>query len=255
MSLGAGVGLRLGGLQDVGGDRVLVTGRCSGRLRLPLNSHVRPYMNEFTPGPISTFLGCPCTTSEYRSPIHPRSTTYAFKAVSEHGALTLTVNPAQGICFLAQVDASGREVATATVYVTELSIREELDEETGENETVLAGIGPGGHICVSRAGDWFTIFYSMYGDRSRHRSGPSERPSDGLVPSREVAAQIAEAILVPLYGQERIRRQKPFKVNLSSGVWTVEGSYPEPGKPTGIAVVQLRQEDGQVLQVTHGQWP
>ena len=175
--------------------------------------------------------------------------------VSPQGTLALTVNPAEGICFLAQVDANQNEVATATVYLTELKVSEDLNEETGEDDEFIVGAGPGGHICISRTKDWFTVFYSMYGDRSRHRSGPSEQPSKGLVPTQEVALQIAEAVLIPLYGAESIRRQKPFKVNLSAGVWVVEGSYHDAGKPTGIALVQLRQEDGQLLQVTHGQWP
>jgi hypothetical protein len=211
-------------------------------------------MKQFAHEAIARFLGCECSTSEYSSPIHPRSLTYAFKAVAEQGSLVLTVNPAQGICFVAQLDANANEVATATVYVTDLEVREDLNEETGEDEQFIVGVGPGGHISITRSSTWFTVFYSMYGDRSRHRAGPTESPTDGLVPTKEVATRIAEAVLAPLYGIENIQRQKPFKVNLSAGVWTVEGSY-QAGKPTGIALVQLRQEDGQLLQVTHGQWP
>lgn len=212
-------------------------------------------MKEFAHEAVAKFLGCECTQSEYSSPIHPRSTTYAFKVVSPQGTLAVTVNPAQGICFVDQVDANQNEVATATVYVNELKVSEDRNQYTGEKEEFIVGIGPGGHICINRTKDWFTVFYSMYGDRSRHRSGQSAQPSNGLVPTQEVAIQIAEAVLVPLYGAERIRRQRPFKVNLSEGLWTVEGSYPEANKPTGIALVQLRQEDGQLLKVTHGQWP
>lgn len=212
-------------------------------------------MKEFSHEAVARFLGCECTQSEYSSPIHPRSTTYAFKVVSTQGMLALTVNPTQGICFVGQVDANQNEVATATVDVSELRVSKDLNEKTGEDEEFIVGTGPGGHICITRIKDWFTVFYSMYGDRSRNRSGLSEQPSIGLVPTQDVAIQIAEAVLIPLYGAERICRQKPFKVNLSAGVWTVEGSYPEASKPKGIALVQLRQEDGQLLQVTHGQWP
>ena len=212
-------------------------------------------MKEFAHEAVAQFLGCECSQSEYSSPIHPRSSTYTFKAVSSQGTLTVTVNPAQGICFVAQVDAKGNEVATATVYVNELKVSQDLNEDTGEDEEFIVGTGPGGHICIHKTQEGFTAFYSMYGDRSRYRAGPSDQPSSGLVPTQEVAIQIAEAVLVPLYGAERIRQQKPFKVHLSAGVWIIEGSYPEAGKPTGVALVQLRQEDGQLLQVTHGQWP
>lgn len=212
-------------------------------------------MKDFAHEPIAKFLGCECVLSEYSSPIHPTSTVYAFKAKSPQGTLTLTVAPAHGTCFIGQLDTHGNEVATATVYITELKVGEDLNEETGEDEEFINGIGPGGHICISRTKDFFTVFYSIYGDRSRNRAGPTERPPNGLIPSEEVAVQVAEAVLIPLYGAERIRQQRPFKVNLSAGVWTVEGSYPEARVPTGIAVVQIRQEDGQLLQVTQGQWP
>jgi hypothetical protein len=212
-------------------------------------------MKEFAHEPIAKFLGCECTTSEHSSPIDPHSTTYAFRATSSQGTLVLTVDPTQGICFVDQIDAKNNEVATATVHVTELRVSVDVNEETGEDEELIVGVGPGGHICISRTKDGFTVFYSMYGDRLRHRSGASERPSNGLVPTQDVALQIAEAVLIPLYGTKRIRRQRPFKVNLAAGVWTIEGSYPEATRPTGVALVQLRQEDGQVLQVTHGQWP
>ena len=212
-------------------------------------------MKEFEHKRIAEFLGCECVSSEHSSPIHPKSTVYTFKATSSQGTLALKVAPAHGTCCISQFDASGNEVTTATVYITELKISTDLNEETGEDEEFIVGIGPGGHICISRTKDFFTIFYSMYGDRSRYRAGPSELPPNGLIPTQEVAIQVAEAVLSHLYGAEPIRKQRPFKVNLSEGVWTIEGSYPEPRNPTGIAVVQLRQEDGQLLQVTQGQWP
>ena len=36
-------------------------------------------------------------------------------------------------------------------------------------------------------------------------------------------------------------------------VWTVEGSYVTT--PTGIAIAEIRLEDGKILRVSHGEWP
>ncbi|MES1265799.1 MAG: hypothetical protein ABUU24_09160 [Variovorax sp.] len=130
-------------------------------------------LKQFFPEAIAKFLGCAFITSEHCSPIHPLSLVYEFKAVSPQGVLTLTVRPAHGICFISQMDANHHEVATATVYVTELEVRKELNEETGEDEQVIIGVGPGGHIGISKAGVGFTVFYSMYGDPSH--PGPARR--------------------------------------------------------------------------------
>jgi hypothetical protein len=134
-------------------------------------------MKEFAHKSIAKFLGCECVTSEYSSPIHPRSLTYAFKAVSPQGTLALTVNPAQGICFVGQVDASNNEVATATVYVTELEVREDLNEETGEDEEFIVGVGPGGHICISKVGASFTSTVCTEIALAIARGQPSDQPA------------------------------------------------------------------------------
>ena len=48
-----------------------------------------------------------------------------------------------------------------------------------------------------------------------------------LVPNEETAIRIAEAIWIPIFGQELIERQKPFRAKLENDVWTVRGSLPE----------------------------
>jgi hypothetical protein len=44
-------------------------------------------------------------------------------------------------------------------------------------------------------------------------------PKGGFVPTSTVAAAIAEAILVPVYGKQQIDSERPFKAELSGDVW------------------------------------
>jgi hypothetical protein len=88
----------------------------------------------------------------------------------------------------------------------------------------------------------------------------SNPPKDGYVPDSKTAVRIAEAVLVPVYGEEAIRKERPFVAKLSGNVWTVEGTmYCEgpdgklaPGIcPGGVAVVKLSKNDGRILFLAH----
>ncbi len=76
-------------------------------------------------------------------------------------------------------------------------------------------------------------------------------PPDGVVPSRETAVRIAEAIWEPIYGEKNITRQRPMRVTLTNGIWTVRGSLP-PGHCGGVALAEIRKLDGCVLRISHG---
>jgi hypothetical protein len=81
--------------------------------------------------------------------------------------------------------------------------------------------------------------------------GPSIRPKEGFVPNEQTAVRIAEAVLIPIYGEENVRSERPFKAVLANGVWTVRGHLP-PNMLGGSAVVRLAKADGQILFVIHG---
>ncbi len=51
-------------------------------------------------------------------------------------------------------------------------------------------------------------------------------PDDGYVPNKEVAIKIAVAVRGPIYGEDHISGEKPYRVNLVQGNWVVEGSLP-----------------------------
>ena len=78
-----------------------------------------------------------------------------------------------------------------------------------------------------------------------------EAPADGFVPDAETAVRIAEAVLVPVYGQAQIDRQGPLTATEHDGVWTVTGRLP-PGRAGGVALVRIARRDGTILRMIHG---
>jgi hypothetical protein len=78
-------------------------------------------------------------------------------------------------------------------------------------------------------------------------------PKEGIVPNTKVASKIAEAILMEVYGEQQIRKQMPFIVTLSGGIWTVKGQlHGKPYVKGGVAVIEISRIDGKVLRLSHG---
>lgn len=77
-------------------------------------------------------------------------------------------------------------------------------------------------------------------------------PKNGFVPDQVTAVRIAEAILIPIYGEGQIKSERPFKATLRNGVWTVTGTLP-PQFTGGTAMVRLAKADGRVFFVIHEQ--
>ena len=82
-------------------------------------------------------------------------------------------------------------------------------------------------------------------------------PEDGFVPTATVAVAVAEAVLIPVYGRQQIASERPFKAELSGGVWDVNGSLhcDPPGSPCpgGTAQVKISRKTGEILFMTHYQ--
>lgn len=78
-------------------------------------------------------------------------------------------------------------------------------------------------------------------------------PKDGFVPDEITAIRIAEAVWIPIYGEEQINREKPFKAILKNGIWTVEGSLREGSAKGGVAVAEITKTDGRIIRVSHGE--
>jgi hypothetical protein len=85
---------------------------------------------------------------------------------------------------------------------------------------------------------------------------PSVRPKEGFVPNAETAVKVGEAVLMPVYGEEKIIGEQPFKATLQKDVWTVEGTLNCGGPPGtlchgGTAVVKISKTSGQILFMMH----
>ncbi len=76
-------------------------------------------------------------------------------------------------------------------------------------------------------------------------------PASGFVPDSATATRIAEAVLIPVYGQEQVAAERPLFCALSGGVWTCRGRL-AAGKVGGVAEVQISKRDARILRMTHG---
>jgi NTF2 fold immunity protein len=84
---------------------------------------------------------------------------------------------------------------------------------------------------------------------------PSHTPRAGFVPNAETAVKVAEAVLIPVYGEKHILSERPFKATLDGDVWTVDGTVPceqpEHGCLGGAAQVKISKSTGQILFMIH----
>lgn len=81
----------------------------------------------------------------------------------------------------------------------------------------------------------------------------SFRPTDGFVPNSDTAVKIAEAVLIPVYGEATIKRERPLTATRKGNVWTVAGTL-NCGAPQclgGTAVVKISKTSGEILFMTH----
>lgn len=82
-----------------------------------------------------------------------------------------------------------------------------------------------------------------------------------LLPDSKTVVQIAEAVLVPIYGEKQIESERPFTASLKNSVWTVAGTLrcPDGGGGTttqcdgGVAVVRISKRNARILSMMHGQ--
>jgi hypothetical protein len=72
------------------------------------------------------------------------------------------------------------------------------------------------------------------------------------VPDAATAVKIAEAVLIPIYGEKQITSEKPLVATLHNGIWTVVGTLP-PDVEGGVALVEISRRDARILRMTHGQ--
>lgn len=96
------------------------------------------------------------------------------------------------------------------------------------------------------------IMYTKNKDLSSrdYMSYKTYMPIEGLIPTEEIAIQVAEIVLSKIYGIENIKNQKPFSINLEDDIWIIEG-YLDEGSLGGVAYIEISKSNGAILKVIH----
>lgn len=92
------------------------------------------------------------------------------------------------------------------------------------------------------------------------RPQPTKSDSGHRVDDSSAAIKLAERALVKVFGEKHIKSERPFRAWLADGVWHVRGTlYCKDKKGNvitnacvgGVAMADIRQSDGKVLQTGH----
>jgi hypothetical protein len=67
---------------------------------------------------------------------------------------------------------------------------------------------------------------------------PSYSPPQGVVPNQTTAVLIAEAVLTPIYGEEKVKHEEPFVVKLKNG----SGPYTDEYGPNPAEIYMLKSQ-------------
>ena len=95
--------------------------------------------------------------------------------------------------------------------------------------------------------DWASKYLEgVFAYRAHHY-----QPPEGLVPDEQTAISIAVAVWSPIYGKDKIARQKPYQVFLVDGYWVVSGSL-SIRKVGGTAKIVIAKADGRIINISHG---
>lgn len=73
---------------------------------------------------------------------------------------------------------------------------------------------------------------------------------NGYVPDEATAIKVAEAIWLPIYGND-IYDKQPFQAKLSNdSIWIVEGSL-RPDELGGVPYAEIQKSDCKIIKVIH----
>jgi len=79
----------------------------------------------------------------------------------------------------------------------------------------------------------------------------SFKPEGGFVPDEATAINIAQAVLTPIYGKEKLEKEKPLVAKQNNGVWIVSGTM-QKGLKGGVSIIEILKDDARILRVSHG---
>ena len=100
----------------------------------------------------------------------------------------------------------------------------------------------------------FVLLTALAVAHSQDQNAPTFKSADGFVPNIETAIKVAEAVLMPVYGEEQVLSERPYRTELKSDVWTVSGTLHCPKGELcagGRAVVKISKTSGEILDMIH----
>lgn len=79
-------------------------------------------------------------------------------------------------------------------------------------------------------------------------------PPKGYVPDAKTALAVGRAVLTPVYGEEKLAHEEPFRASLQDDTWIVVGTLAGSAKGVrgGVAEVWISKRTGAILRMTHG---
>jgi hypothetical protein len=94
---------------------------------------------------------------------------------------------------------------------------------------------------------------TAYSQEQQESKETSVMPKEGFVPNAETAVKIGEAVLIPVYGEGTINRERPFKATRQGDVWRVTDTLNcgAPACAGGTAVVRISKTSGEILFMGH----
>ena len=105
---------------------------------------------------------------------------------------------------------------------------------------------------MMRRGLWIALVcFTVLCASSSFAKDETFKPKDGFIPDEKTAIRVAEAVLGPIYGEEKIISERPFTAKLNKEVWTVTGHLAE-GWCGGVAEIKVSKRTGEIISVTHG---
>lgn len=81
------------------------------------------------------------------------------------------------------------------------------------------------------------------------------RPAEGFVPDASTAIRIAEAVLIPVYGEKTVTNERPYNAKLVDQEWVVKGSVPKALGAVivvgGYSEVHINKKTGCIVLLMH----
>ena len=94
------------------------------------------------------------------------------------------------------------------------------------------------------------VAQSVRPQRTPYPPNSTYKYKNGYVPNEATAIRIAEAVIVPAFGENCVKSEQPFTAVLVNGTRIVEGTLSHA--VGGTAYVEISKETGCVLNLTHG---